>query len=218
MSRKIYLIRHGLPDFGNENNQPYYLGGGTDIDLREDQKEKAARLKEYFADKGIENWYSSPMKRAVQTLEAFLPEGTDYTVIEEAREISYGEWEGKPKAEYFPFYQKSFLTENAPAEAFPKGGESQDHAARRFLRAVQKSEGSCVLVAHGAVINLLVCLLEGTPYHRFLDGKNPYLGITCLTESDKGSYTVDFREFVYGDEVIPDSTYYYRKEMNDGRN
>ncbi len=207
--RRIYLVRHGLPDFGGPDNTPYYLGGGTDIDLHPSQLPEAARLKHYFDDKGIENYYTSPLKRAVQTLQAFLPEGKGYEVIEEAREISYGQWEGKPKAEYFPLYQKSYLTENAPPQAFPKGGESQDHAARRFLKAVEKTEGNCVLVAHGAVINLLACLLKGTPYHHFLDGPNPYLGITGLSQDDEGNYAVDFQEYVYGSEMIPDSTYYY---------
>ena len=210
MMRDIYLVRHGLPDFGNDSNTAYYLGGGTDVPLLASQIPEAARLREYFADKNIENYYSSPLMRAYQTLEAFLPEGNSYQIIEEAREISYGEWEGKLKSEYFPLYQKSFLKENAPEEAFPKGGESQDQAARRFLKAVEKTQGNCVLVAHGAVINLLVCLLEKTPYHHFLDGKNPYLGITKLVADDRGNYEVIFREYVYGGVTLPDSTYYLR--------
>ena len=213
--RTIYLVRHGLPDFGSPDNTPYYLGGGTDINLHSSQIPEAARLKQYFADKNIENYYTSPLKRAVQTLQAFLPAEMNYQVIEEAREISYGQWEGKPKAEYFPLYQKSYLTENAPPEAFPLGSESQDHAARRFLKAVEKTRGNCVLVAHGAVINLLVCLLKGVPYHHFLDGKNPYLGITGLIQDDQGNYSVQFQEYVYGSETIPDSTnYYLRKGEN----
>lgn len=213
--RRIYLVRHGLPDFGSDDNTPYYLGGGTDIDLHPSQIPEAALLRQYFADKDIENYYTSPLKRAVQTLEAFLPEEKSYRIIEEAREISYGQWEGKPKAEYFPLYRKSYLTENAPLSAFPQGGESQDHAARRFLKAVEKTEGNCVLVAHGAVINLLACLLKGIPYHHFLDGKNPYLGITRLTQNDEGEYEVDFQEYVYGTEAIPDSTYYYLQKGKD---
>ena len=209
MTREIYLVRHGLPDFNNENNTPYYLGGGTDVNLHPSQKEAASKLKEYFRDKNIENYYSSPMKRAYQTLECFLPENVSYTVIEEAREICYGEWEGKLKSEYLPLYQKSYLTKDAPRSAFPKGSETQDEAARRFLKAVNKTEGNAVLVAHGAVIHLLVCLLKDKPYYRFLEGKNPYLGITKLTQGDDGKYTVDFEEFVYGSEVMPDYTYYY---------
>ena len=69
-----------------------------------------------------------------------------------------------------------------------------------------------MLVAHGAVINLLVCLLKGVPYHHFLDGKNPYLGITGLIQDDQGNYSVQFQEYVYGSETIPDSTYYYLRK------
>ena len=209
--REIYLVRHGMPKFEDKDETPIYLGGWTDINLRDDAKSAAAKLAEYFKDKRIDNYYTSPLKRTKQTLEAFIPEGKQPIELEDAREIIYGEWEGKPKAEYFPKYKKAYMTANAPEELFPKGHETQDHAARRLLDGIKKTEGNCVIVSHGGIMCLLVCLVEGIPYYRFLEGRNPYLGITKIIEDDNGNYHVEFKE----KEVVetePDHTFLYMKE------
>ena len=98
--RVLYLIRHGQSDFGWKG-EPWASARGEQWDppLSERGAEQAALLAGRLLVMDLEPFvvYSSPLRRANETAEAFARlAGTDVTVDDELVEAHIGGWEGKP--------------------------------------------------------------------------------------------------------------------------
>ena len=84
--KKVYLIRHGLPDFPGGQRMCI---GTTDIPMGEAGLAQAAAMARKLPP--VTAVFSSPLTRAVQTAEAI---GPDITILPGLREIHAGEWDG----------------------------------------------------------------------------------------------------------------------------
>ena len=67
---KIYVVRHGETDWNNK----HLVQGLIDNPLNEKGREQAKNISEFFKDKNIKKFYSSPLCRAVETLEIIKKE------------------------------------------------------------------------------------------------------------------------------------------------
>ena len=187
--RSIYLVRHGIPDF--PDGVILLQGRHTDLNLNPKCFPDAHNLGFYFSDKKIENWYSSPLRRAQQTLEHFIPSGRKPVILEDAAEVYFGRWEGKSWEENMRNDPELFERRRTDNTVLPPGAEDMREAAKRMMRAIKQTEGNCVIASHWTVISLVTCLITGHPYEDYVSIPHPYLGVTKIVE-DNGQFSVEF--------------------------
>lgn len=135
---KWLIIRHGMTE-GNKRKQ--YIGS-TDQPLTEEGKEElrkkqaagAYREAEEVLRKGAP-LFVSPMKRCISTAELLFPD-IPFTVVNEFREIDFGEFEEKSweDLQNVPAYQE-WIDSNGLL-SFP-GGEGQEEFTERIRRGVE---------------------------------------------------------------------------------
>ena len=165
--RVLYLIRHGQSDFGWQG-EPWSSARGEQWDppLSERGAEQAALLAGRLVVMDLEPFvvYSSPLRRANETAEAFARlAGTDVTVDDELVEAHIGGWEGKPFEEIIgsdPDVVQHIRNQRAIWHRAPgaEGGDGFRARVRTAVDAIVDAHpGENVLVfAHGGVINAYV--------------------------------------------------------------
>lgn len=154
---KIHLIRHGLTE-GNLKQQ--YIGV-TDLPLAAVGVSELIRLKEETDYPKVDKVYSSPMLRCRQTANILYP-GKDIKLIENMREIDFGDFEGKTAGdlEAFPSYADWAA---GRISAAPNGEDNTEFAKRlcvglnEIVRDMMASgaEHSAVIMHGGAIMMLL---------------------------------------------------------------
>lgn len=162
-SRRLYIVRHGLTDW----NQQQRMQGQTDVPLnaegREQAKRIAARLAALSAPPQV--IWSSDLGRARETAEAIaaplnLPVHTSPLL----REMMLGDWEGlnlqeivaRGDGELFQRYRQ------APDEQRPPNGETLQEGWNRMMRvrdAIRATHptGQIAIVGHGGTLRALLC-------------------------------------------------------------
>lgn len=93
-SYQIHLIRHGM----TEANQKGQYIGSTDIPLSQEGISQLQELSQNYRYPGAAVFYTSPLKRCVQTCNILYPEITPIAVPGLA-ECDFGQWEGKTAKE-----------------------------------------------------------------------------------------------------------------------
>lgn len=144
---RIYLIRHGETEFNKE--QRYQ--GSMDIPL---SQEGRARLR--TADFLPGKVYTSHLRRTRETAEILFP-GVEQICVRDLREMSFGDYEGRSRAELAgdPEYEQ-WLSTGFAGEC-PNTEETHDEFVRRTCAAfaglvelgLAAGEEKLVIVAHG---------------------------------------------------------------------
>lgn len=172
-SYTIHLIRHGLTQ-GNEEGR--YIGS-TDLPLSDSGK---ARLRALLARKPYPQaqvYFTSPLKRCVQTLNLLYPQAQP-VVVDGLRECDFGAWEGKTAKEIAgadPMFAR-WIAGGGNGSITPPGGESGGAFAQRVCASFEKLvEGmmrsgteSAVIVTHGGAI-MSILAAYGLPKAQFYD-------------------------------------------------
>jgi len=166
----VILVRHGRTELTETNR----LSGrdGADPSLSEsgllDAKAVANELAKFSIAKPFDNLprptvlLSSPLSRTKQTAaEIALKLDLEITILPEAAEISFGEWDGHTNAEVEQKWPELFARWRGDIEMRPPGGESLAEFDGRVLtgfnKIVTEYEGeSVVLVSHVMPIRGLV--------------------------------------------------------------
>lgn len=169
-SYQIHFIRHGVT---SANAEGRYIGA-TDVPLSQEGIEKLKQLDRKYSYPGAPIFYTSPLKRCVETCRIIYPQITPITVPGLA-ECNFGEWEGKTAGELKGDPQFQRWLENGQKTA-PPGGESGEAFTLRVLSAFdQLVEGmlragttQAVVVTHGGVIMTLLSAY-GLPRAGFYD-------------------------------------------------
>lgn len=168
--RKIYLIRHGQPEFTNGKKMCL---GKTDLPLSKLGKLQAALLIPFFEEKQI-TVFSSPLTRARQTA-AML--GRPVAILPGLAELDMGKWDGLTFDEIrvrFPELYAARATDRTLP--FPDM-EDKEAGLARFRGAIREAldscEGDIALVTHSGVMELFLNTTE----------KAPYASITTLDEN-----------------------------------
>ena len=164
----LYLVRHGQTDLSRANQ----FCGDLDIPLNETGTAMAEALGLRYGGDPWAGIYASPRNRARATAQPVARRaGLEVQVLEGLREISYGEWEGKPEEEVAHMDPERFAAWGAnPADVAPPGGETGRQIAVRALAAVEEvrarhAEGQVLLVSHKATLRVLLCALLGDVSH-----------------------------------------------------
>lgn len=153
---KIFIIRHGETTSDIENR----YGGDYDDHLTERGKTQAGELAVKLSGRGIRKIFSSPLIRAVETLE-ILNNSLDceQQIVEELRERnSYGVLTGMKKEEARRHYPD--LTRQAQDyHNTIEGGESYDDFLARVKHAYEQISNvpheSIAVISHGGLIKCL---------------------------------------------------------------
>lgn len=156
--KKVYLIRHGLPDFPGGKGMCI---GTTDIPMGEKGFRQAAEMAQKLPP--VTAVFSSPLTRAVQTAQAI---GLPITIIGDLREMYAGEWDGLNFDQIRERYPELYAARAEDLTLPLPGAEDPVQGLSRFCRAMEAaaaaSPGDFAVVAHGGIIARFIQSLSGT--------------------------------------------------------
>lgn len=164
----LYLIRHGETDW----NRAQRYQGQRDIPLNDTGRTQARRngtvLKTYLPEVEAYDFVSSPLSRAVETMEilrgAMGLTPSQYRTSSDVRELHYGHWEGE-LASALPLTDPEGLAGKA-ADPFgwrPRGGESYADLMRRISAWITSIDRDTVATTHGGVSRVARGAILGLP-------------------------------------------------------
>ena len=158
--KKVYLIRHGLPDFPDGKGMCI---GTTDIPMGDKGLAQAEQMAKILPP--VTAVFSSPLTRAVQTAQAI---GMPVTILPDLREMYAGEWDGLTFEEIRRRYPELYAARASDLTIPPPGGEDHEEGLARFTAAMEKAAniapGDFAVVAHGGIIAQFVQHITGTWY------------------------------------------------------
>lgn len=146
--KKVYLIRHGLPDFPEGKRMCI---GTTDIPMGNKGLDQAAEMAKVLPP--VTAVFSSPLIRAVQTAQAI---GLPVTILDDLRELHAGEWDGLTFDEIRIRYPELYAARSHDLTIPLPGAEDHAEGLARFKGAMEEaagiSPGDFAVVAHGGII------------------------------------------------------------------
>ena len=158
----IYLMRHGA-----DPSDRY--GGWSTFGLTKEGREQVHNAMSQLQDKGIQKIYASDLVRAKETAQIVAESlSLEITYLPEFRESNNGLLAGMLKTEAFEKYPGVYWNNLGWTDSWP-GGESPKEFFRRIQHAwieFKQSVGdeNVLLVSHGGVMNIILCLEKGIPY------------------------------------------------------
>lgn len=167
---RLLLVRHGETDW----NAAGRIQGWTDVPLNDAGRLQARRLRERLRSVVIDAVYCSDLARTVETayiaMSGRIDETAPLRVTRALREIRYGRWEGKTRAQLAAAGHNRWFSawvSGRPCPT-PPGGESReevDGRLERFLSAIfpRHALETVLVVSHGGPLRLLVARLLGRP-------------------------------------------------------
>ena len=184
--RRLVLVRHGETD-GNSSQR---LIGSGDPSLSAEGREQMQRTRAALAGQVVDLVVASPARRAFQSA-AVLTGGATVRLEPDFREIHFGRWEGRERAQIEaadPILYKQWR-ELAPDFEFP-GGEPRALFKARVLRGLDRvlhtrAAIGALVVVHKGVIRVIVDTLTGSQ----LDRDDPVFGeAVILTRNSDGTW------------------------------
>lgn len=158
----VYLMRHGA-----DPSDRY--GGWSTFGLTEKGREQVHNAIHNLYNNGITQIYSSDLVRAKETAEIVANAlSLEITYLPQFRESNNGQLAGMLKSEAFVKYPGVYWNALDWTETWP-GGESPEQFYHRIQSAwyafkEQVKENNVLLVSHGGVMNIILCLENGIPY------------------------------------------------------
>ena len=158
--KKVYLIRHGLPDFPDGKGMCI---GTTDIPMGKAGLLQATQMAQTLPP--VTAVFSSPLTRALQTAQAI---GYPITILPDLREMHAGEWDGLTFEEIRQRYPELYAARAADLTIPLPGGEDHEEGLHRFASAMEQAAilapGDFAVVAHGGIIARFLQHITGTWY------------------------------------------------------
>lgn len=182
---RLYLVRHG-ENLANLTMEFSYRN--VDYSLTPKGVLQASQTAAYCAGLGIQEFYSSPLKRARETAEIIAgPYGLPVTTLENFREVNIGDLEGQnPTPALWKFHNNIIASwlDGHPEMRFP-GGEDyhtlQARAVAGFTEMLTGKDGrSMLLVAHGGIFSFTLRGLVAGLEQDLLNTPMPNCGVTEL--------------------------------------
>lgn len=158
----IYLMRHGA-----DPSDRY--GGWSPYGLTPEGREQVYAAKDKLRSKGITKIFSSDLVRAKETAEIVATElSLEITYLPQFRESNNGALAGMLKTEAAAKYPGIYWNALDWTETWPEG-ESPEQFFHRIQCAWyefknQTGSDNVLLVSHGGVMNIILCLENGIPY------------------------------------------------------
>ncbi|MBF0291727.1 MAG: histidine phosphatase family protein [Nitrospinae bacterium] len=190
MAELIYLVRHGMTQANAEKR----FIGSSNPPLNETGLAQARALSEVFLKLAPEKVYCSPLLRVTQTAMNAMPDIEELSILEDLREVDFGEWENLTQEEIIERAPERFavMRGNHADFTFP-GGE----ALRDFIARVERvadilkldSSKSVAVFTHGGVIRYLACRLLGDGYEKTGERYLPP-GVVAVFQQNGDAYRV----------------------------
>lgn len=158
----IYLMRHGA-----DPSDRY--GGWSTYGLTEKGREQVHGAKSSLCNKGITQIYSSDLVRSKETAEIVAKAlSLEVIYLPQFRESNNGLLAGMLKSEAVEKFPGVYWNALGWTEAWPRG-ESPEQFFHRIYCAWYKfkeqvGKNNVLLVSHGGVMNIILCLENGIPY------------------------------------------------------
>lgn len=190
MTKQLFLLRHGRTGYSGR-----YIGS-SDVGLTEEGKEQILQLRSRLCGSGITKILCSPMLRCEQSCD-ILDLGLEVQVEDSLKEIDFGDWE-KKSFEEIVADEPALVDQWAahPSEfVFPGGDAVVDFVARvmEIQQAIVNSSHKKILViSHGGVIRLLLCLFLSLPLENHLLFRVEKGKIVTLELFDQGGVLTGF--------------------------
>jgi phosphoserine phosphatase len=163
----LFLVRHGQTDW----NEARRFQGASDVGLSERGRAQAEALGHALRGRRLAGVYASPLRRAQETA-AIAVAALPATPVDELRELSLGQWEGRTVEEIRREAGDPYLAWlRAPHDCPPPGGEPLDRVAARVrgalarIAAAHGEDDEVLVVAHGGVISVYACALLGSSFN-----------------------------------------------------
>lgn len=158
----IYLMRHGA-------DPSERLGGWSAYGLTEKGRTQVHNAKRNLCNKGITQIYSSDLTRAKETAEIVADElSLSVTYLPQFRESNNGLLAGMLKTEAAEKYPGIYWNALDWTETWPEGESPKQffHRIQSAWDEFKKQVGgrNVLLVSHGGVMNIILCLENGIPY------------------------------------------------------
>lgn len=180
----IYLTRHGETEW----NIQHRLQGWKDSPLTSKGINDAIALSQKISGIRFHSIYSSPSKRALNTVK-ILSGDKEIPIIqdENLREINFGEWEGKTKAEINERFENEFSSLWESPDLYdhqPHNGESLSNVRRRVEEVLKKiietnKDGNVLIVTHAVIVATMIAYFKNSPTEKLWD--IPFVHGTSLT-------------------------------------
>lgn len=169
-SYTIHFVRHGM----TEANLTGKYAGVWNIPVCDEGKAKLQKLKNDFEYPKVQEYYSSSLKRCIQTCDIIYP-NAEPIIIDGLKECNFGSWEGKTTKELLnnPEYMAWV---KADRKTTPPGGENGADFYNRVCSAfeelveslMRRKVTSSAVFTHGGVI-MMILSSYGIPRAQFYD-------------------------------------------------
>jgi broad specificity phosphatase PhoE len=155
----IYFIRHGE---NKANITKEFSYRKIDYPLTLKGRMQSEQTADYFAGKKIDDIFTSPLKRAVETAGYIGKKiNREPEIIEEFRELNAGDLEDMPPTEKNWGIHNRVITEWISGNtkySFPNG-ENYDEAVKRFVEGLKivtgcKNDARIIIVGHGGLFTM----------------------------------------------------------------
>lgn len=183
MGMQIYLVRHGKIEW--QKDKAYI--GQLDLPLSQEGINQAEKLRTSFETIPLDQAYTSPLSRCVNTLDILLGDRPiPRLTVEALKEIDMGEWDGKTFSEIKNSYPGVYEQRGREIDVFiPPAGESFVDLKQRvipaFAEIVKKNRSKSILIlAHAGVIRVILAELFGLSIKEVFKWTIPYAGIFDL--------------------------------------
>jgi broad specificity phosphatase PhoE len=177
----LWLIRHAEVD---ERYQSVF-GGRIDMELSPRGHQQSQALARYLHGKPIDAIYSSPMKRVRQTLAPILTNGAPKPIVlEDLREVDFGDWTGLHWNEVNAKYGVSALEwlDQLERDGIPNAECTRSFRSRvePCLRQVllEQSGKQVAIACHGGVIRMILAILLDWPLPKLAAFEIDYASLT----------------------------------------
>ncbi len=164
--KHIYLLRHGRTGYSGK-----YIGS-SDVQLSDEGREQIQCLGKKCQQLQVELVICSPMIRCRQSYELLNIDGP-VEFDSDLQEIDFGRWEKKSFDEIAanePQLVNQWAS-NPGSFTFPEGDAIKDFVNRIkkiHLKIAQIDQKNILIVSHGGVIRLLLCLFLSIPLDKYL--------------------------------------------------
>lgn len=167
----LIFIRHGQTDLNYKKSYQ----GKINTSINENGIKNAKELKQKLKRFKIDKVYTSPLKRAKETLNIALQDSKIDIIKEDIRieEIDFGDWDTIPYKKVSIGYEKEYkeFLSNYENFTFPKGESFENFYNRcsEFLDDIidAKSDETVLVATHGGVIRAFLCYILGLPKNMF---------------------------------------------------
>ncbi len=172
---KLIVVRHGR----TENNEHEIINGQFDDLLSESGRQEIPILLKKLQSYQFDAVYSSPLKRALETVSPIAEDhNIDVNIDERIIEVNMGSFTGKPFESTTTVIGKtsSEWLNTYTYDLKPYGGESAEEVSQRissFIKDVKGSKfNSVLIVTHGGIVRWFYYLCKGEKI-----GRSPNLGV-----------------------------------------